>query len=52
MHGVRQIIALTQKWYANGILAKVDTVAHIPHPNTALFGNIAISHKAWRHETL
>jgi hypothetical protein len=25
---------------------------HIPHPDTALFGNIAISHKAWRHETL
>ena len=27
-------------------------LAHIPHPDSALFGNIGISHKSWHDEAL
>jgi hypothetical protein len=31
---------------------ELDTVAHIPHPDSALFGDIGASRKSWQHETL
>ena len=32
--------------------ATLSPAAHIPHPDSALFGIIGIGHKSWHHEAL
>jgi len=51
-----RVIRLDAAYWGLNLIAWIHTVlgatAHIPHPDSAFFGIIGISHKFWLHEAL